>query len=369
MGRELSLEAKLHQKSVRERIRERFGDKPNSGPWVIELDPTTACNLACHDCISANLLNQGGFERERLKNLAKEFKEMGVRAVVLIGGGEPMAHPEFGNIVSYFHENNIHVGVTTNGTLMDRYMDVLAEKTKWVRVSVDAGTPEMFKEYRPAPNGQNLFSTVVRSMTELGKRRKGLLGYSFLVLSKRDDDNKFIGTNATDIASAARLAKELGCNYFEVKPSFDMMHFLIDHTKTVKDVVMGQLKEVEHLQDENFKIISPYTLSDALDGTSVQTKTYTRCLTAELRTVVSPSGVYVCPYHRGNLNMRLGDAAKNSLQHIWASGKRKAIMEKVNPSIHCTFHCIRHQSNLLLEKWAAEGGSPDDAVDDFDFFI
>ena len=28
---------------------------------VVELDPTTACNLACHDCISANLLNQGGF--------------------------------------------------------------------------------------------------------------------------------------------------------------------------------------------------------------------------------------------------------------------------------------------------------------------
>ena len=31
---------------------------------VLELDPTTACNLACHDCISANLLNQGGFEED-----------------------------------------------------------------------------------------------------------------------------------------------------------------------------------------------------------------------------------------------------------------------------------------------------------------
>ena len=368
MGRELSLEGKLNQTSVRERVREKFTGGRPVGPWVIELDPTTACNLACHDCISANLLNQGGFERERIKELAREFHAIGVRAVVLIGGGEPMAHPEFGTITSYFHDQGIHVGVTSNGTLIERYMDVLADKTKWVRISVDAGTEEVFKTYRPAPNGASVFPTVVRGMRELGKRKKGLLGYSFLVLSMRDDEGRMTGTNATDIAAAAKLAKDLGCDYFEVKPSFDMMHFLIDHTSTVKDLVNAQVDSVRHLEDASFKIISPFTLGDALDGTTTQPKTYTRCLTAELRTVVSPSGVYVCPYHRGNMNMRLGDANKHSLQDIWGGGRRKIIMDKVNPSIHCTFHCIRHGSNQLLEKWAAEG-VPEGGVDDYDFFI
>ena len=149
---ELSLVAKLTQPGVRERVREYLGGKP-VGPWVIEMDPTTACNLACHDCISANLLNQGGIDRERIKELAREFKEMGVRAVVLIGGGEPMAHPEFGTLLDYFDEVGIHVGVTSNGTLIDRYLDRLAQKTKWVRISVDAGSDEVFKEFRPAPNG------------------------------------------------------------------------------------------------------------------------------------------------------------------------------------------------------------------------
>ena len=37
-------------------------------------------------------------EGERLKEIAKEFKLMGIRAVVLIGGGEPMAHPQFGTL-------------------------------------------------------------------------------------------------------------------------------------------------------------------------------------------------------------------------------------------------------------------------------
>ena len=62
----LSLSDKVLQSSFLDRF-EEFLDKKESRPWVIELDPTTACNLACHGCISASLLNQGGFKRERIK--------------------------------------------------------------------------------------------------------------------------------------------------------------------------------------------------------------------------------------------------------------------------------------------------------------
>jgi hypothetical protein len=43
-------------------------------------------------------------------------------------------------------------------------------------------------------------------------------------------------------------------------------------------------------------------------------------------------------------------------------------MRRVNPTMHCTFHCIRHGSNLLLEKWAAEGVAGN-GPEDFDYFI
>jgi len=362
---ELSLPGKLEQSGVRERVRQYFGGA-KVGPWVIEMDPTTACNLACHDCISANLLNQGGIDRERIKELAREFKEIGVRAVVLIGGGEPMAHPEFGTLLDYFDESGIHVGITSNGTLIDRYLDRLAKKTKWVRISVDAGSDAVFKEFRPAPNGRSLWSTVIAGMKELGKIKTGKLGYSFLVLSKETDEG--VRSNVHDIVNAAHVAKEIGCDYFEVKPSFDMLHFLQNHSQEVHEVVRDQLRQVAHLADERFRIISPYTLSDALDGTATQKKEYTRCLVSEMRTVVTPSGVYVCPYHRGNLNMRIGDVNKNTMQIVWHGQKRAATMKRVNPSIHCTFHCIRHSSNLLLEKWAAQG-VPSDGPEDFDLFI
>jgi MoaA/NifB/PqqE/SkfB family radical SAM enzyme len=365
----LSLEAKLTQRSVRERVRAFFAGE-RVAPWVVEMDPTTACNLACHDCISANLLNQGGIERDRIKELAVEFKDMGVRAVVLIGGGEPMAHPAFGELVDYFHEVGIHVGITTNGTLIDRHLERLAYKTKWVRISVDAGSDEVFKEFRPSPTGKSLFSQVIDGMRELGKIKRMRFGYSFLVLTKTDIARKVTQTNAVDIAKAAHLAKELGCDYFEVKPSFDMMHFLQNQSETVSDLVRRQLGEIQHLATDDFRIISPYTLDAALTQTATQHKEYTRCLVSEIRTVVTPSGVYVCPYHRGNMNMRIGDIARESMQHMWWGEKRRLVMARVNPSIHCTFHCIRHPTNLLLEKWAAEGMGPDEAaIDDFDLFI
>ena len=60
----------MYQENFIERF-EEFKEKGSSRPWVIELDPTTACNLACHGCISASLLNQGGFKRERIKENGK----------------------------------------------------------------------------------------------------------------------------------------------------------------------------------------------------------------------------------------------------------------------------------------------------------
>ncbi|WP_147695435.1 radical SAM protein [Vogesella mureinivorans] len=367
ISRPLSLVEKLKQETVQEYIQRFLWNKSNTAPFVVELDPTTACNLACHDCISANLLNQGGIDGERLLRLAQEFAQHGVRAVVLIGGGEPMAHPKFGELVRALHQSGIKVGVTTNGTLMHRYMDECTQMTDWLRVSVDAGSEDVFSEFRPHASGKSQFPLVIDNMRKMAANKRGLLGYSFLLLTKYNTDGSIQSTNAVDIEKAAVLAKEIGCDYFEVKPAFDMMHFLQQQDKSVVELVNAQLKKIRELADDHFKIIAPFTLEEALNGVGVQIKPYNRCLTAELRTVITPSGAYVCPYHRGNLNMRIGDIAKVSLEELWKGDRRNKVMERVDPAKHCTFHCIRHESNLLLEKMAA--GEMVEPISDFDLFI
>jgi sulfatase maturation enzyme AslB (radical SAM superfamily) len=225
----------------------------------------------------------------------------------------------------------------------------------------------VFAEFRPHASGKSQFGLVIDNMKRMAEQKTGLLGYSFLLLTKYKEDGSVQSTNAVDIEKAARLAKDIGCDYFELKPAFDMMHFLQEQNLSVVDLVNANLKAIHDLADENFKIIAPFTLEEALNGVGTQTKSYNRCLTAELRTVITPNGAYVCPYHRGNLNMRIGDIAKTSLTDMWTGMKRGKVMQRVDPAKHCTFHCIRHESNLLLEQMAA--GETVAPISDFDLFI
>ena len=133
------------------------------------------------------------------------------------------------------------------------------------------------------------------------------------------------------------------------------------------EIIKDELRKSSHLIDDKFKIISPYTLDRTLEGEKLQEKKYSRCLTAEMRTVVSPSGVYVCPYHRGNKNLQIGDANTESFREIWEGKTRKEIMEKLDPRKHCQFHCIRHNTNILLEKIAS--GENIEKISDYDRFM
>jgi hypothetical protein len=65
--------------------------------------------------------------------------------------------------------------------------------------------------------------------------------------------------------------------------------------------------------------------------------------------------------------MKIGDAVTTSFVEIWTSQRRKEVMKNLNPSKHCGFHCIRHESNLhLLEQ---QNDPLPSAVANYDRFI
>jgi len=145
------------------------------------------------------------------------------------------------------------------------------------------------------------------------------------------------------------------------------MHYLQKQDNEVVRIVNGQLDEIRDLVTDKFKVIAPTTLEEALSGSEGQPKNYKSCPTTNLRTVVTPSGVYACPYHRGNLQMKIGDAVTTSFVEIWKGKRRSDVMTNLNPSKHCGFHCIRHESNLFL--FELENGTLPSPVDDYDRFI
>lgn len=357
---QLDLSAKLANPAIMQAVSGAAHGRSSNAPVVVELDPTSFCDLSCPECISASLLNQSRFSPKRLMELASEFITNGVRAVILIGGGEPLMHPAATMVMDVLHDAGIAIGLTTNGTQLMRHMQTVARRTAWTRVSVDAATAESYARFRPSRSGRNAFPGVIQGMRQLAACKRGTLGYSFLLMSRRDGNGTITESNFGEVLAAGELARDIGCDYVEIKPEYDMEHYLIRQDQALLQSLADQLRKLDELRSDRFSVLMTQTLKQVLHGLPLtQPKDYDRCLVAELRTLVTSRGAYICPYHRGNDEASYGDPSQISFTELWHGPARQEVMARIKPSSHCKFHCIRDSSNRYLLDLARSRASSD----------
>ncbi|MES2937892.1 MAG: radical SAM protein [Pseudomonadota bacterium] len=336
---------KLFRQGGRDALRDLVAGNARA-PLVVDFDPTTACNFSCPECISADLLNKDKIPSERIDELMREFAAAGVQGIVFIGGGEPLAHACMPKPIRQAYELGMSVGLTTNGSLIPRHLGTLAECCHWTRVSMDAGSEKTFLIFRPNKI-KNSFNLIVKGMEDLAKAKQGALGYSF-VLMNRLEGGKLL-SNASEVYEAARLAKSIGCDYFELKPMLDMHHSLIPFAGRTADVVREELEKATSLCGDGFDVVTTASIFHMERNTSTsQVKTYHTCPTMELRTTVTPSGIYPCAYHRGREDLKLGTVYDGPFNVFWISDERREAAAKVDPTEHCSFYCARHRMNQVV---------------------
>jgi MoaA/NifB/PqqE/SkfB family radical SAM enzyme len=375
MPQKMNIIKKLSQDFVVKKILETDWAAGTTNPLVVELDPTEACDLECPGCVSEDIVaNKGRFSNKRLLSLGVELKEAGVKALILIGGGEPLMHPAIGSFMQYLGDHDVHLGITTNGTLIDKYLEVIAEVSSWTRISMDAATAKTFDRLRPAKSGASKFRHVLNNMKKLAKIKKGKMGFSFLIRTEADGFG--IQSNIHEIYDAAVLAREIGCDYFEVKPSYQYAggidHALVVHSEERMREAKEEIRRLESLTTDTFRIMKAINLEDSLNGVrTLQKKKYKKCPVSELRTLICPSGVFICPYWRGKANFRIGDVQTTSFADMWNGPRRKEVMRFADPSEKCSFHCLRHESNMEIFKIIKDlkEGKDVDVVDEYDRFI
>ena len=376
MASTMNLIDKLNQAFVLEKLENTDWESGNTGPLVVELDPTAVCDLACPGCISADLVSIGNsFSKDRLMEIGQEFIDSGVKAVILIGGGEPLAHPKTGELISLLGQNDVHIGITTNGSFINRFLEPISEYANWTRVSVDAGSNELFTILRPTKGGRSKFERIIDNMRMLAKTKKGILGFSYLIQTEADGPG--IKKNTHEIFQAAQLSKEIGCDYFEVKPTYqfrdDAVHKLMKHKEKYMNEAKEQIEMLNSLEDDNFKILKAINLEHSLNGVNVkQPKSYKKCPSTHLRTTVTPSGVYICPYWRGKKDFKIGDLNKMKFSDLWNGSERAKIMDKTDISVTCSgIHCLRDETNkkCIEIKNKIEKKEEIRSVDEFDRFI
>jgi hypothetical protein len=365
VGRKLDLARKLYQRSIYPSARAVAGDRRLPGPLVVDLDPTTACDLACPECISQSFLHTGQFSGERIVTLAEELVQSGVKAVILIGGGEPLLHRSIGVVIDRLHAAGIALGLVTNGTLIGRYLDQLSRKLSWIRVSVDAATAATYDRFRPSGRPTSVFPLVIEQMRQLAGRKAGKLGYSFLLMQRLDGAGRVLESNHHEVYQAGALARSIGCDYFELKAMFDESHFVMNRPAEEIARVEEQVARLQALEDDSFRVLGAMTWEVMRRGLApVEPKDYGRCRIIELRTTVTPNGVFVCPSHRGRASARLGDVREMSFAQMWAAADTTI----VDPRRDCRFHCARHGSNLAIEELTTRQGAVE-LHDDYDPFV
>ena len=116
----------------------KFQDTGIATPIVMHLMLTSECQLRCEFCSVWNRKQHENISFDSIKWLMPQMRELGLRAVILSGGGEPLLHPEFEEIIAYLASQGLKIGVITNGLKLSELSETTINSFTWVRISLNA---------------------------------------------------------------------------------------------------------------------------------------------------------------------------------------------------------------------------------------
>ena len=152
---------------------------------------------------------------DRALRLMDELKEAGVLAVQFTGGGEPTLGPNHEAVFRRSLELGLSAALVSNGI---RWSDVLRGDIlpafKWVRMSLDAGTPETYASIRRC--SPNHWDIALRNATSLAghiqtQKSACLLGIGWVVTPE----------NYREIVEGVRIAEQTGARYVRMSAMFN----------------------------------------------------------------------------------------------------------------------------------------------------
>ena len=140
-----------------------IGNRLHTLPLVV-LYLTDGCNSRCVTCdIWRN--PRRNMPVELVEQVAAEARPLGIRWAIL-SGGEAMQHPRWPEIAQRFRAEGVRVFLLTNGLLVRKQIDDVANSVDELIVSLDGGTRATYAAIR----GVDAFDLVVEGMRQAAER-------------------------------------------------------------------------------------------------------------------------------------------------------------------------------------------------------
>ena len=299
-----------------------------SYPVSVEMTLTNVCNLNCVYCSDAMLRKRQGIkEMISLDDIDRLFKDLsvgGTKGVVLEGGGEPTMYQYFNEVVDCAVSNGLAVGLITNG--VKKIESSILKKFEWIRVSLDASTPEEYNELK----GVDCYEKVIDNISNYVKYCP-TVGVGYVVTSQ----------NVSQIEALVLRLRELKVAYVQFRP-------VVDNDNLYPNDI--DLAYLEFYASKDFGV--------QVDGMSENAESGNHgfpCYASSITSIISGDGsVYIC----GRLNVYdwikpIGNIINDSFHDIWYGEERKRQIEMISDADFCSKNCPQcriSKFNLLFHK-------------------
>lgn len=302
------------------------------GPLKVYIGITSHCDMYCimcwfHSPYLSNTVNSEYLPFEKFLSLISDFKQIGVKAVVLGGEGEPLLHPRILDMVKAARESGLEVEILTNGFYLEKEkIDFLLRiGIKKLLISLHCSDEATFKLIHPLREETD-FSKIIKNI----KLIKTLQGKSpapriFLI-------NVISRKNYQKTSEMARLASELGADKLLFKPLM-LDHDIGEQLLNVqeKEILIKNLRalEKEITLPNNINAFIQTTNRDLLakKGSRPQKRMTRFCYIPWVSSNIAPGGdVLPCVYaHKkfaGNMNaLKFSDIWKGDAYKSFRQGK------------------------------------------------
>lgn len=135
-------------------------------PWIILMDPTTACNMHCTGCWAAEYGDKMNLSFEDMDKVVTEGKELGIHAYLFTGGEPLIKKKEIIRLCEKHKDCAFHA--FTNGTLIDEAFcdEMLRVGNFFVSVSIEG-----FEESNDGRRGAGHYQKALAAMDLMHSKR------------------------------------------------------------------------------------------------------------------------------------------------------------------------------------------------------
>ncbi len=321
-----------------------------SRPITVEFDLTNRCNQGCPRCFGFHP-KRGASQMalEDARRILRQVQALGARGVTFTGGGDPLVSPIVIPVLRFARELGLDLGFITNAAaLTEESARVVLECCQWVRVSLDAASPEIYK-LTHGMDGPD-WRAVLENMRLLLKLKQQAslactVGIGFLTSAE----------SRQDILSFAALGRELGVDYVQYRPL--LRRFGEAELNYSDPAVLASIRRAREFAHDGFQVVDSehkYRLIQEGDWR----RTYAQCYGQNFATVVAAdSRMYICCHMRGVEKYCIGDLSRQSLEEIWDSPRRQEVAATVDFR-DCPPLCRCDSFNHILWRLRQEGLEP-----------